>query len=58
MTPKASKLNQAIVAKVQKVLDSTDCIDSIHIEIRGKRGEAPIIIYSITEFIPITEGEE
>lgn len=43
MTPKASKLNQAIVAKVQKVLDSTDCIDSIHIEIRGKRGEAPAL---------------
>lgn len=60
MTPFARKVNQSIVDKVQKILDSTDKMSSLYIEIEGRPGELPIIKYSITELITHneTEGKE
>ena len=57
MALKARFLDEAIVEKVQKILNNTDHIDCFHIEITGIRGEAPTINYSITEFIS-TDREE
>lgn len=53
------RLNEAIVSKVEKVLNSADHIQEVHIEIDGSIGVMPIIKYSICEkIIPIEEMEE
>jgi len=51
MNDKAKILNNSIVEKVKKILNSTDNIDTLHIEIKGKRGYPAEITYSITEYI-------
>ena len=56
MSNKADNLNKAIVRKLDKVLDTTDCITDLKITIHGHRGEAPMITYEISEFI-VTEEE-
>lgn len=56
MSVKADNLNKAIVRKLDKILDNTDCITDMKITIHGHRGEAPMITYEISEFI-VTEEE-
>ena len=56
MSIKADNLNKAIVRKLEKVLDNTDCITDLKITIQGHRGEDPMITYEISELI-VTEGE-
>ena len=52
----SERLNEAIVSKVQKVLNSAEHIQEVHIEIDGSIGEMPMIKYSICEkIIPIEE---
>ncbi len=51
MENKAKTLNQAIVNKVDSVLNNTDFIDSVFIMIEGNRGEVPTITYKIKELI-------
>lgn len=51
MENKAKTLNQAIVSKVDSVLNNTDFIDSVFITIEGNRGEVPTITYKIRELI-------
>ena len=61
MTSKAETLNQAIVNKVDSVLNNAEHIDSIYITIEGNRGEVPTITYKIRELIVPDEpkgGEE
>lgn len=50
MSIKADNLNKAIVRKLDKVLDNTDCIIDMKITIHG-HGEAPMITYEISELI-------
>lgn len=54
---KEDNLNEAIVEKVQSILDNTNLIDSIYIAIEGNRGEAPTIRYDIREFITPKEAK-
>lgn len=58
MAKKAETLNQAIVNKVDSVLNNADCIDSIYITIEGNRGEVPTITYKIRELIVPDDCEE
>lgn len=51
MSVKTGNLNKAIVRKLEKVLDNTDCITDMKITIQGHRGEAPMITYEISELI-------
>lgn len=55
MSIKADNLNKAIVRKLDKVLDNTDCITDMKITIQGHRGEAPMITYEISELIGTEE---
>ena len=57
MAIKADNLNDAIVEKIQSILDNTDYIDSMYITIEGNRGEVPTIRYNIKEFITPKEVE-
>lgn len=43
--------NKAIVNKIEKILNSTDYVDSARIVIEDARGEVVTIQYSIKEFI-------
>lgn len=43
--------NKAIVNKIEKILNSTDYVDSARIVIEDARGEVATIQYSIKEFI-------
>lgn len=52
------RLNEAIVNKVEKILNSADCIQSVHIEIDGAIGEMPMIKYNICEKIIPNEDLE
>lgn len=56
MSVKTGNLNKAIVRKLEKVLDNTDCITDMKITIQGHIDEAPMITYEISELI-VTEGE-
>ena len=51
MENKAETLNQAIVNKVDSVLNNAEHIDSVYITIEGNRGEVPTITYKIRELI-------
>ena len=57
MANKADNLNDAIVKKLQSILNNTDYIDSMYITIDGNRGEIPVIKYSIKEFITPQEAD-
>lgn len=54
---KADNLNDAIVEKIQRILDNTDYIDSMYITIEGNIGEMPAIRYNIKEYIAPKEAE-
>lgn len=49
--------NDAIVAKLQNILDNVKLFDSITIVIEVSRGEVPEIRYNIKEFIVPLEGD-
>lgn len=51
MENKAETLNQAIVNKVDSVLNNAEHLDSVYIAIEGNRGEVPTITYKIRELI-------
>ena len=51
MANKAETLNQAIVNKVDSVLNNAEHIDSVYITIEDNRGEVPTITYKIRELI-------
>ena len=51
MENKAENLNQAIVNKVDSVLNNAEHLDSVYITIEGSRGEVPTITYKIRELI-------
>ena len=51
MENKAENLNQAIVKKVDSVLNNAEHLDSVYITIEGNRGEVPAITYKIRELI-------
>lgn len=51
MAQKAENLNQAIVNKVDSVLNNAEHLDSVYITIEGNRGEVPTITYRIKELI-------
>ena len=51
MANKAEILNQAIVNKVDSVLNNAKHLDSVYIIIEGNRGEVPTITYKIRELI-------
>lgn len=52
-------MDKAIVDKVASVLSNAKCIQSVHIEIDGEVGSAPLIEYRITEaIVPKSEVEE
>ena len=52
-------MDKAIVDKVESVLKNAKLIQSVHIEIDGEVGSAPLIEYRITECIaPNSEVEE
>lgn len=55
---KAKNQNEAIVKKVEKILVSTDFIDTVRIVIEGSRGEIPTIQYNIKEWIVPDKCEE
>ena len=55
MTDKGKTFNQAIVEKVQKVLDSADYPEEISLHIHAETGCAPSISYHIKELI-LNEG--
>lgn len=57
MNNKADNLNDAIVEKIQSILDNTDYIDSMYITIEGNRGEVPTIRYTIKEFVVPKEAD-
>lgn len=57
MTNKADNLNNAIVEKLQGILNNTDYIDSMYISIEVNRGEVPAIRYNIKELIVPKEAE-
>lgn len=46
-----TNMDKAIVDKVASVLSNAKCIQSMHIEIDGEVGSAPLIDYKITEVI-------
>lgn len=53
------RINEAIVKKVEKVLNSAERIQEVHIQIDGCIGELPMIKYSICEMIsPVAEIEK
>lgn len=54
----AYNTNDAIVDKVQSILNNTNFIDSMTIVIEGNRGEVPTIRYNIKEFVVPKETEE
>ena len=54
---KAQEMNAAIVKKVERILNNTDQIRDMKIEITGSLGTAPSIKYEISEFI-ISESED
>lgn len=56
MSIKADVLNKAIVKKVESILNNTEDIRDLKIEIAGSPGTAPSIKYEISEFI-VTEEE-
>ena len=58
MANKAENLNQAIVNKVESVLNNTRLVDSIYITIEGNRGEIPTITYKIRELIAPDDYKE
>lgn len=51
------ELKQAIVSKVGKILDNTDYMDTIYIQIEGTRETIPSIRYNIRELIVPKEEE-
>lgn len=54
---KHQEINQAIVKKVESILNNTNQIRDMKIEITGSLGTAPSIKYEISEFIiPEKEG--
>ena len=53
----AYNANDAIVNKVQSILNNTNFIDSMTIVIEGNRGEVPTIGYNIKEFVVPKEAE-
>ena len=55
---KSKDQNEAIVKKVEKILESTNFIDNLRIVIEGSRGEIPTIQYNIKEWIVPDEYEE
>lgn len=57
MANKADNLNDALVEKLQGILNNTDHIDSMYISIEVNRGEVPAIRYNIKEFIVPKEAE-
>lgn len=57
MSIKADNLNKAIVKKVESILNNTEQIRDMKIEITGSIGTAPSIKYEISEFI-ISELED
>lgn len=57
MSIKADNLNKAIVKKVESILNNTEQIRDMKIEITGSIGTAPSIKYEISEFI-ISESED
>ena len=55
---KAQEINTAIVKKVESILNNTEHIRDMKIEITGSLGTAPSIKYEISEFItPKSEDE-
>lgn len=55
MSIKADNFNKAIVKKVESILNNTEQIRDIKIEITGSIGTAPSIKYEISEFIVAEE---
>lgn len=51
------ELKQAIVSKVEKILDNTDYMDTLYIQIEGSRETIPSIRYNIRELIVPKEEE-
>lgn len=50
------ELKKSIVDRIQQILDNTRNIDTITINVSASRGEAPLIHYSVQEFI-ISEAD-
>ena len=48
---------KAIVNRIQQILNNAKHIDELSIHISAGRGEAPTILYSVTEFISVEEKE-
>ena len=59
---KVYNLSDAIVDKVQSILNNTDCIENMCIMIDGSVGETPTIRYNIKELIvpkkEVTDGKD
>lgn len=51
MENKAENLNQAIVNKVDSILNNAEHIESVYITVEGNVGEIPTITYRIKESI-------
>lgn len=51
MMNEADNLNDAIVAKIQNILNNAECIDSMRIIVEHNSGEIPTIRYDIKELI-------
>lgn len=51
MAQKAENLNQAIVNKVDSILNNAKHMESVYIMVEGNRGEVPTITYRIKELI-------
>lgn len=47
----SDQLNRAIVDKVEKILSNTDYIDTLDINIHGRRGDVASVTYNIKELI-------
>ena len=47
----AKTLKEAILKKTESILENTQYVESMYINIRHKTGEIPTINYSITELI-------
>ena len=57
MNNKADNLNDAIVEKIQSILNNIEYADNMYITIENNRGEVPTIRYNIKEFIIPQEAE-
>ena len=57
-TTKARALNNAIVSKVDSILENAEYPTSVKITIQSKCGEAPYITYQIEEFIVAEDSED